>query len=245
MNAQGISVFYGASHPQVALAEVRPPVGSSVAIAKFEIVRKLRVLDLSALRMIKVGGSIFDPKTADLLGRSEFLRSLCSRITMPVMPDDEAFEYLVTQAIADFLSTEHTSPLDGMIFPSVQVSGSSKNIVLFQKAARVEELKIPKGAKISVQTGHWTEDGYEREFNVFEEAPRSDTLGENLDGFPNPRSMFHSELDAAHVHDGDLRKVTLRVLPNKVTVHDVTRVKFDTTEFPVFRYPLLKGRTRL
>ena len=32
-----------------------------------------------------------------------FLRSLSGRITRPVMPDDEPFEYLATQAIADFL----------------------------------------------------------------------------------------------------------------------------------------------
>ena len=49
MNAHGISVFYGANQQLVALAEVRPPVGAQVAIGRFEIVRPLRLLDLSAL----------------------------------------------------------------------------------------------------------------------------------------------------------------------------------------------------
>jgi hypothetical protein len=49
MNARGISVFYGANDPRVALAEVRPPVGSRVAVARFEIIRPLRLLDLTAL----------------------------------------------------------------------------------------------------------------------------------------------------------------------------------------------------
>jgi len=35
MNAHGISVFYGAVEPDVALAEVRPPVGSTVVVARF------------------------------------------------------------------------------------------------------------------------------------------------------------------------------------------------------------------
>ena len=41
MNARGISVFYGTNEPRVAIAEVRPPVGSQVAVARFEIVRLL------------------------------------------------------------------------------------------------------------------------------------------------------------------------------------------------------------
>ena len=36
------------------------------------------------------------------------------------MPDDEAFDYLATQAIADFLATENEPRLDGIIFQSAQ-----------------------------------------------------------------------------------------------------------------------------
>jgi RES domain len=35
MNAAGISVFYGATHPGVALAEVQPPVGSKSIDRRF------------------------------------------------------------------------------------------------------------------------------------------------------------------------------------------------------------------
>ena len=35
MNAQGISVFYGSTAPEVALAEIRPPVGSRVVVVCF------------------------------------------------------------------------------------------------------------------------------------------------------------------------------------------------------------------
>ncbi|MFK4535162.1 hypothetical protein ABIA00_003345 [Bradyrhizobium ottawaense] len=52
-----------------------------------------------------------------------FLRTLSARITRPVMPDDEHFEYLATQAVADFLATESSVPIDGIIFPSVQAAG--------------------------------------------------------------------------------------------------------------------------
>jgi hypothetical protein len=60
MNARGISVFYGANNQKAAIAEVRPPVGSQIAVAQFEIIRKLRLLDLTALNDIRVTGSLFD-----------------------------------------------------------------------------------------------------------------------------------------------------------------------------------------
>jgi len=101
MNAGGISVFYGASDSSVALAEVRPPVGSKVAVARFEIIRPVRLLDLTALSEVSSRGSVFDPELGSRLEHAMFLCKLSERITKPVMPDDEAFEYLVTQAIAD------------------------------------------------------------------------------------------------------------------------------------------------
>ncbi|MCB2401972.1 RES family NAD+ phosphorylase [Rhizobium ruizarguesonis] len=51
----------------------------------------------------------------------------------PVMPDDQEFDYLPTQAVADFLATETVTPLDGIIFPSVQVAGGKQNVVLFTR----------------------------------------------------------------------------------------------------------------
>ena len=44
MNAAGISVFYGATDDETAIAGVRPPVGSWVATATFEVIRPLRLL---------------------------------------------------------------------------------------------------------------------------------------------------------------------------------------------------------
>ncbi|MEO8723344.1 MAG: RES domain-containing protein [Sphingobium sp.] len=83
MNARGISVFYGASEARAAIAEVRPPVGSQVAVARFEITRPVRLLDLTALGDVAEGGSVFDDRLAGRLGRAMFLRSLSQRITRP------------------------------------------------------------------------------------------------------------------------------------------------------------------
>lgn len=235
MNAHGISVFYGAERPQVALAEVRPPVGSQVAVARFEIIRPLRLLDLAALGAVRTLGSIFDPNFANQLEREEFLRSLSRRMTKPVMPDDEAFEYLPTQAVADFLASESTIPLDGIIFPSVQ-AGAGRNIALFHKAARVEEIEIPARTRIRVHLGMMTQDGWETDYSVLEEVtPKKVSAKSGKRGFPRASELAALLLDFSSLNP-DLRLATLRVALDSIKVHRVKAVRFTTTAYDVRRY---------
>jgi hypothetical protein len=226
MNARGISVFYGANDPKVALAEVRPPVGSQVAVGRFEIVRPIRLLDLTALSNVATRGSVFDPSLVDRLERTIFLRNLSRRITFPVMPDDELFEYLPTQAIADFLATEATPPLDGIIFPSVQVAGDALNIALFHKAARVEEIELPRGTEVSARVGQMYEEGWEREYTVIEEVPRK---GDDSEKKVSTKFQ-HFPVDF------DRRPVTLKIDLDSLRVHVVEAVSFKTAEHKVRRH---------
>jgi hypothetical protein len=73
MNPHGISVFYGATDPMVALGEVRPPVASRVVIGRFELIQAVRLLDVEALRMLNVEGSIFDGSYLSRLEKAKFL----------------------------------------------------------------------------------------------------------------------------------------------------------------------------
>ena len=233
MNARGISVFYGASNAVVALAEVRPPVGSKVAVAKFEISRPLRLLDLTALDSVKDGGSIFDTSLKGRLERVAFLRTLGERMTRPVMPDDEGFDYLATQAVADFLATENEPRLDGIIFGSAQAK-TGRNVVLFHKAARVEVMQFPKGTEITARTGYGTEDGWEIDYGVSEEVPKQKAPAPSeddhgpLDFVPQPYEVFRA--------DGDFRETSLRVDAGSVEVHHVEWVKVNSTRFAVSRH---------
>ncbi|NDI85477.1 RES domain-containing protein [Undibacterium crateris] len=230
MNAQGISVFYGATKVNVAIAEVRPPVGSRVVAARFDITRELRLLDLTAANDVHEEGSIFDPSFKERLHRAEFLRSLGLRMARPVMPDDEGIDYLPTQAVADFLATANDPRLDGIIFPSAQVEKGC-NVVLFHESARVAEETIPEGTEIKVSTGHDSEDGWEVDYSVTEtvplpEAPRPD---DKDDGFLGTFLHFIRPLD-------DDRQETLRLLTTSVEVHHVTLVKVSTESHSVHRY---------
>ena len=241
MNAQGISVFYGANSARAAIAEVRAPVGSQVAVARFEIIQPLRLLDLTALSDVGVRGSVFDVESAGRMARAAFLRSLSRRITRPVMPDDEPVEYLVTQAIADFLATEASVPIDGIIYPSVQLAGDVLNVVLFHKAARVEVMDIPKGTEMNAHTGWHGEDGWEDDYGVFEKVPPAPAESEEEKGeSPSwPANLADLATSAYRIWenlDTDERTPCLRVVPESLRVHQVRKVVVKTKKFRVHRH---------
>lgn len=230
MNAKGISVFYGATNAAVALAEVRPPVGSKVVIAKFELVRQLRLLDLTALDHARDGGSIFDPTLKHRLERVAFLQTLGERLTRPVMPDDEAFEYLITQAIADFLAVQNEPRLDGIIFASAQ-SKNGRNVVLFQAAALVHQMDLPQGTKITSETLEYDEDGSVPDYQVWEVAPAEPPPGNDDKNDLPTLSMW-----TPYSTNDEKREPTLRVDTESVQVHHIDWVQVRSTIFPVRRY---------
>jgi hypothetical protein len=144
MNAKGVPLFYGATHARTAVAEVRPPVGAKVLVGKFKVVRNLKLLDLHQLGAITLlpEWSKFSPQTVERALRKNFLKSLTGRLAMPIMPCSADKDYLITQAIADFLATHPKLDLDGILFPSAQDSRaksdkSIRNVVLFRKASTV------------------------------------------------------------------------------------------------------------
>jgi hypothetical protein len=148
MNASGISVFYGALDEVTCIAEIRPPVGSYVVTGRFELIRPLRLLDLDALTYIYETRSYFDPRYEQSAARFSFLRSLGERISRPVLPEDEEFDYLPTQAIAEYLASRRK--LDGIVFHSAQTGQGGQNVVLFHEASVVEPYELPPGAEIEV-----------------------------------------------------------------------------------------------
>ena len=245
MNAHGISVFYGTNEPSVAIAEVRPPVGSNVAVARFEITRPLRLLDLTAVEDLVVRGSIFNPNFAPRLEHVTFLRSLARRITQPVMPDDEAIDYLPTQAIADFLATECDFRVDGIVFPSIQSKDSSLNVVLFHKAALVESVNIPRGIKIEASAGELYEEGWVTEYEVWEEGPPDPIDAESRIESNSPWNIHRTleNVDSPCGNTLDWREPTLQIDMNSISVHEVQQVEFTTRSHRVARHRLeLAGR---
>jgi hypothetical protein len=145
MNPTGIPVFYGAFAEDVAIAEVRPPVGSMVAVGKFSLLRPVRLLDVSFLPFAYHEESIFSLAYDHLRNKVGFLEKFHRRISRPVLPSDEALAYLPTQAVAAYVA--NVMGLDGVIYGSNQIGAEGEgdqqidrklcNVALFGAAAGV------------------------------------------------------------------------------------------------------------
>lgn len=218
MNASGVAVFYGALDADTAVAEVRPPVGSKVAVAQFHLSRDLRLLDVSALQTIKAVGSIFDPETIKKMEKANFFKILSREISRAIMPQEETSEYLPTQAVADYLANE--AGLDGMVFPSVQAGQKSSNVVLFHKSSRVGEVDYPPGTTIGADIMMSTGDGDFPDYKRWIRIPEVPPIEKNA-RYPDP---FDFDLPDESVPDR--RKISLRIDLVTIEVLHIESVKF-------------------
>jgi hypothetical protein len=131
MNAEGVAVFYGAMDEETCLAEMRPALTNEIAIITLETTAPLRILDFSLLERAHGTLSYFDPDYTEQVEKHAFLRHIHRLISQPVVPKREA-DYLITQAMSEYLAHVHQNPFDGILFASAQRENGT-NIVLFAK----------------------------------------------------------------------------------------------------------------
>ncbi len=248
MNALGIPVFYGAMEEDTCIAELRAPVGSQVVVAKFELLRPVRLLDLEALMEIwNIDASHFDPDYYKLGGRVASLRSLAHEICRPVMPQDEAFEYLPSQVVAEYLANKLDTPLDGIIFRSSQTD-DGHNVVLFNHACSVDPDDLPKGAEVEVYISHsnYNEDD-DSYIGVFETVP------------PTPaKSLYNDDTTFVNAYlslprwdeddneGGELPiyiEPTLQIDMKSIFVLDIQSVRYDYRSREVSRHRIVKKQS--
>jgi hypothetical protein len=129
MNAQGIPVFYGALTASTTLAELRPALGSETATITLSTTRELRLLDFTRMKSAYKSLSYFQGDYSQQAARFSFIRSLARLISRPIVPGNE-HEYLITQALMEYLAYVHNAPFDGVLFSSAQ-DATGTNIVIF------------------------------------------------------------------------------------------------------------------
>lgn len=232
MNAAGVSVFYGAFDIETCRAEIRPPVGAHAVFASFELIRPVRLLDFDLLRFATVEGSIFDPELNQRMERAGFLRRFGAEVSRPVLPRDEAFGYLPTQIVADYIAQRLN--LDGMLFRSVQAGGTHRNLVLFHRAARVEPWARPANLEVDIDFGWWDEDQEDgderitiREHELAPAAVEEAPAPENA--VPNDDEFVWVEPPTPPV-DPDGRAVTLRFLPDSLAAHYIMSLNYEPAD---------------
>ncbi|MDJ0946333.1 MAG: RES domain-containing protein [Kiloniellales bacterium] len=244
MNASGISVFYGAMDEETCIAELRAPVGSLVAIARFEFIRPVRLLDFDVLTSVYVKGSYFDPAYGLHLGRAAFLGSLVHEISQPVMPRDEEFEYLPTQAVSEYLASCVEPPLDGIIFRSSQTAGEGRNIVLFNHASKVVEYDLPKGTKI--RYGYRGDEDDDSIVIIEETPPAKLDNSKRRSGF-DPFEFIGASDWSGNVNEEDYPNYynpSLRLDVKSIRVFTIKSVQYKKQEHFVDRHRVTKGESK-
>lgn len=130
MSPAGISMFYGATDLDTAIAEIGTHSSDTWAVTgEFRAGREIRVIDLTNLPPLP---SVFDTRE-DWLIRYEslvFLRRFVDDITQPVVLDGrEHIDYVPTQVFTEYLRYSAPGRIDGLVFPSAQ--GAGRNVVVF------------------------------------------------------------------------------------------------------------------
>ena len=228
MNAKGISVFYGATNVDVALAEIRPPVGSTVVMGEFELTQPLRVLNLALIKGSGIKGSVFDPAHIGTVRRISFLQSLVRIMTRPTNPLNES-EYLPTQVIADYLANAYPGNIDGILYPSSQSKAEGLNMVLFHHTSKVVPLDLPKGLRFRSDTSEHIEGNQYRPYYSVTEilAPKKNNDGQTNFAIPvyATKQTDTNEVDRGY----------LTINPNLLKVHEIKPILIDTEEYAVNR----------
>lgn len=224
MNAQGIPVFYGASSPNIAIAEVRPAVGSLVVVAQFSPLKPLRILEISALdELSTIKNSLFDPQTAEKFATACFLRKLSRKLTLPVSGKKTDTEYLITQAISEYLSLSDIYKLDGISFKSTQQTyeknefSTPYNIVLFNRSSAVLNADV-QNTRYSVNIFEYDDDD-ETSYSWLEpEIRKIETVSDKL------------SISRQHI---SLKDYSLQLNASEMTFHIIKGVVYQKTEYPI------------
>ena len=252
MNAAGIPVFYGALDERTCVAETRPPVGSHVVIARFELLRPVRFLDFDALAEVLVEGSHFDPEYAARAGRAAFFRRFVREATLPVMPQNEEAKYLPTQVVAEYLANKVEPRLDGILFRSIQTDHDGQNVVLFNHACHVFRTDPPPNARMTIEVLRSGEDSgrvFSNEIVVIEE-PAADPNPADTGTPPGtihlgtgPSAIAEPIWDGGDVDDEATTSrgpPTLQLDSDSVFVLEIKGVAYSSNRLGVNRYRMEK-----
>lgn len=132
MSASGIPLLYVSADPATCIAEIRPSIGDTLALGRFESLAPLKFFDFTALsrRLRHAPISLFDPSYEERSLHRKLLEYLHEEIARPVRSNDN--DYVMTQALAEFIRYNDAAKFDGISFRSVQRDGGI-NFVLFDK----------------------------------------------------------------------------------------------------------------
>jgi hypothetical protein len=98
INPKGIPCLYTATHPRVALTEMKPTIGSYLTLAEFVTVSELRIVDFASER-IEIADSNEGPTDDEM--NSMLWEDINDAFAEPVTSTDEVADYAPTQILGE------------------------------------------------------------------------------------------------------------------------------------------------
>lgn len=138
-NSIGITCLYLATNIETVISEVRPYKGEEISVAKFKLVKDIKVLDLSKLnntyeqRIVEGSPFIYDDITKRII-HMKFMHLLSIAMSTPINSEQYKLEYLPMQYYMEYFKK---NKLDGILYKSAM--GNEKNLVIFNQN-KVEEI---------------------------------------------------------------------------------------------------------
>lgn len=247
MNPAGISVFYGSRDAETAVAELRVPVGGTAIVGRFEIIRPLRLLDLTRLERIDNDMSPFHPDYVETSSHAKFLQGFHHEIRKPIVPGREPLEYLPTQVVAEYLWTRDPNSVDGVIFRSSQVSGARENVVLFPRSCVVANAADEPRREVTRSHAYSADEDDPEVTEYVYLRPRRDpqeaTAPEVADPFPDldwlepfdreaePTPEPSLRLDTASLIRAEVQAIAYAVAETPITIEDDRPINGDDIPF--------------
>ena len=132
MSPAGVPFLYVSGEIDTCIAEVRPSIGDTVVVGRFQSTASLKFFDFTRLgrQLHHAPISLFDPGYRKRSEHRLLLEYLHEEIARPVRTGDT--DYVMTQALAEFIRFDKKWAFDGIAFRSVQCEGGV-NYVLFDR----------------------------------------------------------------------------------------------------------------
>ncbi len=180
MSSNNQHVFYGAEEKETAIAEIRPPVGSYVAVGRFNVIKDVILFDVTKFDELY--------KHSELkitTNQYEFLTCLPNRVSFPIFPDN-THEYLMTQSLVCYIKSKFKN-IHGIRYDSSQTGYRGNNIMLFESNFSVEKIqnelkKVLKAFGLTYELG-WSGIFYDNYFNTSARQKESRTVKNALKYF--------------------------------------------------------------
>ena len=157
MSPVGISFFYGGLEIGTCINELRPTVGEKIAVAEFEMLKELNLLNLSLRDFFleEKTKSIFDEDYVFTWEEyhKPFLRHFVSEISKPVRPSDADIEHTPTQVFTEFIRMREFQ--ERLFLPGEEQEVESFRVqgIIFRSSLKKEGTNIVlfKGPDISTE----------------------------------------------------------------------------------------------